>query len=55
MTTYTFNPYPPCDYYHPCGKCPYFEYPYCTYERKKKDSDKLIQFLKGFKNDREKI
>ena len=46
MTTYVFTPYPPCDYYHHCGKCPYFEYPYCTYKRKmkeqKKDSDKLI-------------
>lgn len=42
MTTYTFNPYPSCNYYHPCGKCPYFEYPYCTYERKMKEQGKEV-------------
>ena len=32
-STYTFNMHPPCHYYD-CNKCPYLEYPFCTYERK---------------------
>lgn len=43
MTTYTFTPHPPCNYYHPCGKCPYFEPPCsCTYSREMKKQGKEV-------------
>lgn len=36
---WTFTCHPPCHYYD-CAKCPYLEYPFCTYERyHKKEND----------------
>ena len=41
MVGYTFEMHPPCHVYS-CSKCPYLEYPFCTYERKMKEKGEEV-------------
>ena len=41
MTTITFKMHPPCHIYS-CAKCPYLEYPFCTYSGRMKEQGKEV-------------